>query len=169
MNLADVGRSNECIGTISYMAVRPTLRRKGHGQKLVSLLERDINQIARDQGWHLHIIVLESESRATEFWSICDYLWPNHSRYAQPSFESNYSSEKSVPETLMVRMLGLSSKRSIERSLLLDVAKMIYMRWYAPRSGSPQEISEGQEVIDTLYEDFKASLIEGDMISLVRP
>jgi GNAT superfamily N-acetyltransferase len=87
LNLTDVGHPSECIGTIGYLAVRPVLRRKGHGKLLLKAFEAELQALAVAQNWKLRLIVLEAEERATEFWSSCNFRWPEHSQYMQPSIQ----------------------------------------------------------------------------------
>ena len=173
MNLADAGRPTECIGTISYLAVRPALRRKGHGKSLLDTLEAELKAVAAEQGWQMRLIVLEAEDRATEFWSSCNFLWPEQSQYLQPSIQFDTKSGQplfsAMPETLMLRLLEPSFSECIERALLLDVVRTIYTRWYVPRSGPPEAIAHARENIENLFEQFSTSLPSGDLIPLVRP
>lgn len=173
MNLVDVGRPSDCIGSIAYLAVRPSLRRKGHGRLLLEAFENELQAIAQAQGWQMRLIVLEAEARATDFWSSCNYRWPEHSQYMQPSIEFDTQSGQplfsAVPETLMLRVLDSSPNDCIDQALLLDVVRTIYTRWYVPKSGPPEAIARAQANIEDLFNQFRQSLPEGKTIPLVKP
>jgi hypothetical protein len=69
----------------------------------------------------------------------------------------------------MLRLLDPSPANRIDRVLLLDVVRTIYTRWYVPTSGPPEAIAHARANIEDLFNQFRNSLPDGNMIPLVQP
>lgn len=166
-------RPGEGFAGIGHLATIPGRRKGGHARAITEDFEARVREIAAVQGEWVQAFVLESESRARPYWYRMGYRWPRNSVYFQPPMDFDMETGEAllpaVPECLMLKVAEGNSD-SIDRTLLLDIVRALYDRWYLPRSAGPAaKEAISTYLFDKLLGDFAASLPDGDVIPMDEP
>jgi GNAT superfamily N-acetyltransferase len=154
------------MGAVGQAVTHQALRGQGHGTSAVALFEAAIAAAAAARGEKLQLMILESKSQARNYWVQRGYRYPLGTEYTQPPMD--YDKETGIPlypampELLMVKVLGAPNATEVERSLLVDAVRTLYHVWYIPDQIPDAARPEVEENIQTLFEQFLASLPTGD-------
>jgi hypothetical protein len=144
------------------------MRGMGHGKLVVQAYEQYMHHIAHNLGEKMIFMVLESEPRATQFWSSRGYRWVVDSVYIQPPIDYDETTgeplyEPVEGEFLMVKVLDDPTATQLNRGAFAQILQVMYSNWYLP-DYIPQEAQERvkKQVLGDFYTQCMNSLPAGD-------
>ena len=170
--------SRPCVFAIGHQLTAPAIRSagiKGFGKRLWQFSMDQAHALADVAGGTLVYSFLEAEVPSVGYWDHLGYRWPQSVAYWQPPLEFDENGDyrhAEVPEIPLLKPLADPAETHIDRDLLYDIIRTIYVNWsldkYRDRLSAEAFERAEQYVLGSLLGRVDARMPQEPRIKLVR-